>query len=250
MTDLINDLANGSTPPQDDPNSFLEALVGEGKTFKDTAALAKGKAESDKFIEQLKKENKEMLDKMKELEDKANAKAAVSDLLNELKNAQKGGESSEPGNQPGISQEDLTRLIDDKLSEADKEKTRKANQAAANAALLKKFNGDADKASEYLTKKSQELGLSPKAIAALAQTSPQAFGELVGISPKGTSNPPVFRGSTPPGNDLDGGGVRDTTYYTKLMKEMGVSKFYANKTILNQREQDLQRLGQRFFVSQ
>ena len=54
----------GSSTPTTDA---LAELVGEGKKFKDIAALAVGKVESDKFIDRLKKEAADLLKSLNRL---------------------------------------------------------------------------------------------------------------------------------------------------------------------------------------
>ena len=241
-----NDLLSADTSTSStDTITYLDRLVGEGKQFKDVEAVAKGKVESDNFIKQLQRENAQMVDKMKELETKANAKVAITDVLNELKNR---APTESGGTTTGISDEELAQKVRNLMDGREVEKTVAANKAAANALLLKKFNGDGEAAKKFLATRRSELNLSPEAVENVAKSSPQAFAELLGLTTREATKANVHIPNSQGGTTPSGDGTRNQAYYNGLLKTMGSSKFFASKDVLNQREQDMTRLGEAFFA--
>lgn len=251
MNDLLSSLGNsggateGAKPTPTTAagaTTHRDMLVGEGKQYKDDDAVAKGKLDADRFIIQLQNEAKEMVSKMEALEAQADTKAALSEVLNELRNRS----PNEPGTpNPGISEEDLARRVEQLSDKYAVKKTQEANQAAANMALLKRFDGDASKAKAYLDSRLSELHITSDTVRNLARTSPAAFSELLGLTKKEASTSTnITGGSYTMPTDV----TRNNSYYNGLLKEMGSSKFYKNKDVLNQREQDINRLGDAFFA--
>jgi len=177
------------TQDEDQTVNLIDQLVGEGKKFQTVEDLAKGKAESDKFIEQLQLETKGLRDQLKDLEAKASKAQTLQEVLDKLKPATN---SSEDGsNQPTLNPDELKNLVKNFVSETEQEKSRQTNREQANAKLISKFQGDEAKAKEYLVGKARELGMPLKDLQALAETSPNAFSTLVGISqtPRPNSSP-------------------------------------------------------------
>ena len=64
--DLFNTKSTSQTVSIDPDKDYFEELVGDDKPFKSPKDLARAKLESDKFIEQLKQENREWEKKAKE----------------------------------------------------------------------------------------------------------------------------------------------------------------------------------------
>jgi len=213
--------------------TYLDRLVGPDKQFKDIETVAKAKVDADEFIKQ-----------MQELEKSATTKAAMAEVLNELKSRQ----SNEPSNQPAISDDEFARRVRATFDSREAEKAEAANVASANMLLLKKFDGDSELAKKYLASKLSELNLNGTTVRNLAKSSPAAFAELLGLAKKdaSTTTAPTHIKSTvqsPVGNPSGGEGQRNSAYYNALLKTMGPSKFYNDKALLNQKEADMVRLG-------
>src|SRR5688572_12541162 len=96
MTDLFSGSNNEPADSGDDNNqgSILEQLVGEGKKFADAEALAKCKAESDAFIETLKREQAEL---RRELD----TRLSLEDFLDQQKATPAAGTPSTPASNSG-----------------------------------------------------------------------------------------------------------------------------------------------------
>src|SRR5690349_8192148 len=111
MSDIftpVDVLTNDSTDP------FAE-LVGEGKKYADAAALAKAKKEADSFIEQIKRENAE-------LRDRVASQATVDEIMTQIKQfAPKPPQPVEPDNQPrqpaSATPDDITKLVTDLIAQ-------------------------------------------------------------------------------------------------------------------------------------
>jgi len=245
MTDLFDDQNSGGNTPQDagtegatsDP---LEALVGEGKKFKTPQDLAKSKLEADAFIEQLKSENAEMRSQLEEAMAKVDKGATVADILKQMNQA-----SSKEGNQSQLTSEDIQKLIDSRVEERDVMKTRRANREKALNEVRNKFMGDEAKAKEFIQTEAQRLGLSPKDLGALSETSPQAFARLLGLqsTQRGFGGIPDTKGSLESGATAHGT-VRNKSYYDKLKADLG-PKFF-EPAIQTQRMKDRLALGDKY----
>lgn len=184
MTDNIFD-----APADHGGASLFENLVGEGKKFKTTEELARGKVESDRFIEQLKAE-------MTALKDDLAARVKLEEVIDRLTSRENENpyeppyqEQRERSSQPAINSDDIDRLIETKITNRDKERTAKQNRDLAVAKLKEVYGADYSK---RLEEKCEALGIDKDTLNSLAARSPTAFLELV--LPKG----PGERSFTPP----------------------------------------------------
>lgn len=244
MTDIFDQKEGSAQPTSPEGGTdLLSQLVGEGKKFKSVDELARGKLESDKFIEQLKAEQAELRNEYKRLEEQVAKGRTLEDVLKQV-NAQR----TEGGNQPDqqFSQEDIAKLVDQRLSEATKNQTRRANQEEAQASVLKYVQGDEVKAREFVQAEARRLGMTTEALRDIGAQSPEAFRRLVGIN---QSRPPVSGPNLRNVVNSDGGDntgtERDSAYYAKLRKELG-PRFW-DASVQQQRFKDVQRLGERFY---
>jgi len=229
--------------------SPLADLVGDDKKFKTLDDLAKGKLESDQFIEQLKGELKTVREQMAELEEAASKKATVSDLVDAVKKANK--KVDEEGNQP-ISEEQLSKMVADIMDGRTEAQTRASNYQQANKAVLDKFNGDVEAARAYTAERAKQLGLTTDKLKALGEESPSAFKQLMEVKPstgsQGVTALPevnVERGANPQrATVIDGHHTK--AYYDNLKKELGPSKYWNDTKIQGAYFKDAQALGDRF----
>ena len=229
--------------------SPLVDLVGEDKKFKTLDDLAKGKLESDKFIEQLQVELKTVREQMAELEDAASKKATVSDLVDAVKNANKKVETE--GNQP-ISEENLKKLVTDIMEGQTEAQTRASNFKQANQSVLDKFNGDVEAARTYTAERAKQLGISVEKLRSLGEESPSAFRTLMDVKPSTGSQSVtalqesvVERGANPQ-RPMVIDGHRTKAYYDNLKKELGPSKYWNDTKIQGAYSKDAMALGDRF----
>lgn len=203
----------GDQAPQANP---LEELVGEGKKFKSVEDLAKGKLESDKFIEHLTKEQEQLrqdLEKYKGLEEK------VEGLLK----AQPPATPSTPATEQPTGQvdaPDINKLIEQQLSEREKAQLANDNFQKSQTAVLEAHGGDTAKAKAAIQKRAQELGVTPEYLGEQARQSPTAFATLMGLGQrKSPTDQPIS--STHRSVPQDGAGPEPGTkaYFDKVRKE-------------------------------
>lgn len=255
-TDLLNTLGGGDnqtpqgTTPDNQQGDPLADLVGDGKKFKDVKDLARGKIEADRFVKQLQDENAKMRDKLKELEHQSVKQQTLTQLMDEIRQASQGGTGNQSQN---ITTEEILKVVDSRVQEREQEQARAANRAKSNALILNKFNGDSDAALKFVKKRAEELRVPSDQLKAMAEQSPDAFAQLLGLNQQretrqDTGGSPVKGGNVnSEAFALPNSGERNQAYYNKLRKEMGFSKFHANHALQKQLYADMDRLGDKFF---
>jgi hypothetical protein len=232
MADLFN-----SDPTK--VQEVLKELVGEGKKFKTVEDLAKGKLESDTFIEQLKSEQAALRLELAAKEEKVKEAATLKELMDKLDKAKPnstGKEETTP-----LSRDELKKMFLDTVEERDKSTARTSNRAKANEVLLGKFGGDAEKASTYVASKAKELGLTKEALGELSETSPNAFTQLLGLQGTSSSQSGTVNSMKTVNTEAfipSGNGAKDISYYAELRKKDSKA-FFAPKT-----QQEIFKFGQ------
>lgn len=231
------------TPPEAD--DALTILVGEGRKFASIEELAKGKLESDSHIERLEDEAKNLRD------DLANRKTAA-DLVAELRTQ---GNNTETPTPPGehtssqLSADDVAALVKQTLESTQTESIMTTNLASVEAKLVEVFGEDHKQ--NKVTAKAAELGVGVDFLLSIAQKSPTAFYQTMGMNnPAPAGNPPVTTGgqSTDTTNINPTGATpaEGTSAYYRNMRRTNRSKYYAADTqikLIN----DRQRLGDGFY---
>jgi len=168
-----------------DPAAPLENLVGEGKKFATVEDLAKGKEESDKFIEQLKGE-------VNGLREDLDKRLTSEQVLEEINRRAAEAPRNEENTSSQTSVEDISEVVRKVLTgEKDKETT-ESNVATANNKMVEIYG--ADKASEMVTQKASELGVGVDFLKDAAAKSPDAFFKLLGVDAKATPIPAAQSG--------------------------------------------------------
>jgi hypothetical protein len=248
------DTKNVSEDNKPDPNvdSYLETLVGEGKKFATPEELAKGKVESDRFIQQLQEETAGLRDEL-------NKRLTIEDFMEKI-NSQK---SQEPApapvatptldaekpvdtaqQTPGMSQEDIRKLIENQI-----EQERSQSQAQQNVEFVR---NELTKAwgNEYplrLRDKAKELGVSEDYLQGLAAEQPKVF--LATVNPAvPTQNPNSGlppRTATESSLSAMGGTTKNNAYFQKLRKEN--PKEYWKPSVQNEIHRLAAEMGDSFF---
>jgi hypothetical protein len=241
---------DGTVKPVQDPvtiESYFEELVGEGKKFSDKELLAKGKYESDQFIEQLKRTNEEL---RADLE----SGSKIDELMRLVKEGQKSpvadGDPKLPIKDPDetspgqLSEEKLRALIESHVSTRESEATRQKNILVVDQEMTKRF-GQA--AHETLRRRAAELDMSLEEAQDLAASKPKAFFRLMGLDSKATAESSVSVGNSvrsEGGQFNRSGTTRDWEYYQD-MRRKNKSKYFAPAT-QQQLLRDRQELGDKF----
>jgi|TARA_R110000787_G_scaffold169085_1_gene281801 hypothetical protein len=154
--------------------SVFEELVGDDKKFKSTEDLAKGKKESDVYINQLQSEIAGMRDEL-------NKRMTSEEVLEKIResNQEQSGQREEENTTSQLSEERLSELVKQTLESTRTEETRINNITSVDQQLMSKFG---DKAGEWLHTKASELGVNVKFLQDVASSSPIAFFNTVGLS--------------------------------------------------------------------
>ena len=243
MSDVFN------TDQGDTTANKLEELVGEGKKFADNEALARGKIESDNFIEQLKNEKQEALDALTEAQKETGAKHTIADLMEAVRATQKTeGDDTKP-----ISDEDFQEKVR-AIVEGDSSKaTSQANLDKANALVLQKFDGNVEAAQAHVAARAEALGTSVKKLQELSGDSPALFAKAMEIEPStapaSTTGLPgkLETGNLPTDTKvMEIEGHKTKAFYDEKRKEMGTRKFLDNHKLQNQMMADGLALRERF----
>jgi hypothetical protein len=252
IEEIIPDTADTTNVTQDtDP---VAALVGEGKKFRDVAALAAGKVESDKFIEQLKRETADLRKELAQVSEQTKSQLTMTEILEALNRRPEANGDDDAGQpQPkAISLEDISRLVKATNAAEKAADIAKANRMSVNRELLKLAGGNAETAKKLLATRTLELGLSSDQVRDMSERSPAALLALIGTS--GTTNGTQSTSSTTRSkvnteallNNANTTGERKLSWYTAKRKEMGVNKFYSDFALQAQYQADLKRHGDSF----
>lgn len=225
MTTTLFD-QNESSQQNNESASHLDTLVGDGKKFKTVEDLAKGKVESDRFIEQLQSE-------LDGLRSDLATRARLEDLLDQIEpkqNTNSGGNQA-PRND-STPAPDIEKLIENTLTRRERERTIAENILEAKTRLQEIYG------SEYVQKleaRAQQLGMTPQELDELAAKSPKALLALVTPQPKGqgTYTPPASAINAPLNSE---GGVRNWAYYQRI-KAANATQYWSPK-VQNQMHKD------------
>ena len=150
------DTQNQNASQGNDPNP-LDAVVGEGKKYKDAGELVQGYNAGQEHILQIEAENKTL----RESSEKAKG---VQDVLDAVAAANTGeGDTLDPDR--------VAQMIQDGIAANDAKSAGDVNQATVNAKFIEMFG---DKAGAEVAKRALELNMSVDAMKAMARTSPAA----------------------------------------------------------------------------
>lgn len=253
MTNLFE---TPKTPEMIDPNSSLyETLVGNDKKFKTNEDLAKAKLESDRFIEQLKGElagirqelsTRETLEK---LMDKFNNTRENQNTNHENNQNSNGGDGE--NNAKSFSEADINRLVEEKLTAAERARVHNSNIETVRKALEESFGNDYV---THLKAKATELGVTEEYLQNMAKETPKAFLKLVEANgPSGATRVPNSLFSPPTGlqspiksnSGFSPTGTPKKSYYDEL-KRKNPSEYWS-PAIQNKMHKDAIALGESFF---
>lgn len=251
MTDSLFDTDNTEAPTIDPEKNYLEELVGEGKKFKTIEDLARGKVESDLFIQRLQAETQEM---RSELTNRLNLEA----FLDEMKQLQKQAPAVAPSPQDtprnvdtepkeikaGMTPEEVEQLLSERLKNERTKELQASNLATVKNRLVELYGNTYQ---NKLKEVAESLGESPEYLNEVAKRNPTAFFRLLGETPA-----PDKKNYTPPRSQLNTetrgnvpSGERDNAFYEHLRATD--PKRYYSREVQVQRHKDALRLGAKFF---
>ncbi len=134
---------------------------------------------SQQYIPELKSKVDSQEQVINELTAKLEATRKVEDIINQ----QTPPQGNEPTS-PQLGQEDILKIVTDKLNERTVQETQSSNQSQVSKALAQRYG---DSAQAEVVKKAKELGMKPSELGALSKSNPAMvlalFGEKVGNTP-------------------------------------------------------------------
>lgn len=218
MTDLFDDTDDTDIDPNTD---FLSELVGEGKKFKDPQALARGKVESDRFIERLQGE-------LRGLRDELNTRLKLEEVVDRIASASKSPisddnnsreqDNGQSASQKSLTPEDVQAVVAQTLTESQKKVQRERNVALVEQKLEEAFGPTFRR-----TVKAQaaKLGLGQDFLSNLAAEQPAAFLKLMEVEPKPEVNSTAVIAPRPSVNSdavsfRPNSGVKGKSYYDAI----------------------------------
>lgn len=237
--------------------SPLTSLVGEGKKFKTTDDLAKGKLESDAFIVKIQGENRELRDIVTKMSDKVDRLEKKQSLFGSRENSNEEESSNSDGttssssqgkpiNQTvaGLGEDDVLRLVERR----EIDNVKKTNVKTVNQALVKEFGAEAK---NVVAVKAAELGLPVEYLYNMAESSPQAFFATIGFQPSSNRNATLTSraqgvNSASTSGTANKTTVRNASYYEGVKKQMGGTKFALDRNLQVQLHKDMMELGDLF----
>jgi hypothetical protein len=232
----MNDLFQEASPPQD----YLSELVGEGKKFSDTSALARGKWESDNYIKTLERQMDELRQDYTRLDTESKTRASIEEMLNRKpETIPEPRLETPPPSKPDP--REFESIFDQRIKAHEERKKHEENFNVVRNRLVERFGSD------YQSKLQQALdstGLDQSYMNDLARRAPEAFLKLVGVEqtqenfqapPRRTNLAPLNRAPR----------ERTWSYYQEMKKNQP-TEYRSAKTNV-QMHQDAIRLGESFF---
>ena len=185
-----NQTTNQDTGTQvQNTDQVFNQTVGDGKQYATQEDLAKGKKEADAFIEQLKLENKQMRDdlgKRPTLDD-------IQDIM-KLQNDTQNNTNSE------INEEALNTIVDTRLKSIQTRDLEHGNVTQASDRMVELYGS---KASEQVSLKAGEMGVSVQYLQDLAGKSPDMFYSIMGVSKQAAPDTNVSSNQSAQGNNTE-----------------------------------------------
>jgi hypothetical protein len=235
--------------PATEPNETnpLESLVGEGKKFRDVAALVKSLQHKDEFIEQLKSENNDL---RSEVKSRTKLEEAI-DRIRSLESNYKPKEENEEDNprtttSKEVDPEKIAQMAIKHLEARQAEERKKQNAENVKKELVNLFGEGGYEVA--LREKMKELNLTEEYVTRLAQDTPQLLIDYFRKSapqrnaPQGTPGSQVNDGFFQNSQQTT---KRNYKYYEK-MKKTNPDQYTSSK-VQWQMHQDAQKMGPAFF---
>ena len=227
------------------PENYLETLVGEGKKFKTPEELARGKWESDQYIENVKRE-------LDEAKTELAARKRVEELLKEQRQTLTQPTPDPQGNnQPPVeaskpfTQEDFDKRVREIAAERDLE-LRTANNVNSVSEKLVELYGSEENAAKAVAQRARELEVPVSTLQAIAAQSPKAFFAQLGAAASAVSGGPT-RGDIN-ANALNSNRTPAEDKYSWYQEVRKTNPgLYRSAAFQNKMHEAAQRVGEAFF---
>lgn len=242
---LITD--TGVTEPQiDESKSYLPDLVGEGKKFKDTEALAKGKAFADAMIEFQNKQMDELRADYKKLREEHMAGKSLQELIDQMKSQPPNSDHKppevKPEDRPVFNPDEVISLFDKRFDERETARRQENNFKQVRDKLTERYGNNH---AAVLKKQIDDLGMTVAEADQMARSNPKLFERTFGLDVQHQSSfDNLPRGTYRP--EMSNQPKRDYEYY-RSMRKTDPDNYWSPK-IQMQMHEDAQRLGDAFGI--
>lgn len=249
MTENLFEAGGIDLPPEADPSKdYLTELVGDGKKFKDQAALARGKYEADQYIEILKREKDAMRSEYLKLRDENMTKANLQEIIDQIKKERLTSSDTttakEVDEQPKVNPEEIETLIERKMEARESAKKQSENFSLVQKKLKEQWGTNY---ASVLKQQTESLGLDDEFVNQLAKTNPNVLFKTLGFDQQTKDN--LFQ--TPPRSNQRsdnfaprGAEKRTWSYYQDLMKKDPNLRF--DRQLSVQMQRDAIEMGEAF----
>lgn len=240
-----NDPIDNPDDFQIDDKDYETELVGEGKKFKTTKDLAKAKAQSDAFIEQLKNENKVAREAAARLQEELKTQKTLKEFMDQIapsNNRNSQPPAKEPNNEGEneVTTESIKQLVEQTIASRSAEQQGQVNLDNVKKQLIQTYGNQYE---NILRQRTKDLGMSEQEMTNMAMKQPKAFLALVSPSIEKTTD--IF--NTPRSSlntealRLNGGQVKNWSYYEKIRKTD--QRKYFEPSMHNEMMKQLEQLG-------
>lgn len=248
MSYFTGDNQSQNTPTIEDQNEdWVKKVVEQkGDQWSDPQTLAKGYANAQALIEQLKQTNAELTEDL-------GKKNYTEELLEEIRKGKAqptvgepngNNNSTEPNGQTdqAVSEDRLKSLIDQTITQREQENTAARNIKAVEGILSSLFGTEVEK---EMTKRASELGMSKERLGALAAESPTAFFRLIGEEAPKVNNPTTNGTVNTNAASFENTSQRRNWQYYQNLRRENPNAYYSPR-VQNQMLQDKLQQGDAF----
>lgn len=238
MTDVFNQDDPKPNTPHEPEGGFRATLVGEGKKYATDEDLAKAYDNAARHITTLEGE-------LAELRAAGSDTAKVQEVLDELKKLQVPAKNHQEDTTPRLDESKILELVESRIDARQTEAQKRANKDEANLATIQAWG---DNAGQHLAQRASELGVSLAFLQEVAEKSPSAYKQLIGIGTTSERKPeednPPHRRQTPAPNTPAPGGEHLTENdwgYWQNMRKTDSKRYYSRE--MNERRVELRAEG-------
>src|SRR6266481_1011956 len=222
----------------DPEKDYQPELIGEGKKYKDTKALAYAQMHAGLAIKMKDRQLDEMRADLQSARAEAAARARLEELVEKLnKPSSITPQVTTEQNKPEINMDDIDSRIMNRIQQTETDRRQKENLDMVKAELAKRFGNN-------LESHLKEVGLDGESAAQLAKVNPQLVLKALGVdkTPEGTFNaPPRNTSVNTPNRNVP---QRTWAYYQELFKTNPRLKYDPRTN--TQMQKDYAALGQTF----
>lgn len=247
MTDSLLNGDNNDHIEIDQNKNYLEELVGDGKKFKSTEELAKGKYYADQTLMMKNKQFDDLKADYLRLREEHQQGATLKELIDKLQSTNLEGNNTHANNevqQPVIDPKQIEDIAASIIQKHELTKVQQNNYNSVKDKLTQHYGSNYHAA---VKQQIDDLGVSPQLFDELAKSNPKLLFRTLGLDqPKASDN---FQ--SPPRTERraesfapTGGNKRTWSYYQKMKQEN--PKLYLDTKIQTQMMKDYEVLGTDF----